>query len=433
MRERSSTCGTSSERIEKATKVVEVCALQPDTGEKCGLTQALFNRQPGRIRPRLDRLTEALQVLGDPHTTFASALVVGTNGKGSTAAMLERILSAGGAQTGLATSPHLVRVNERIRVGRDEISDSRLAEILGRLDVFPDLTFFETLTAAALVHFAESGVEIAVLEAGMGGRWDASRAAGSAVAGLTNVGSDHRRWLGDRREEIADDKGAALAAAAIGVFGSQVEPWVKERLDLPGARDASSLVEVEPAAAAGTIRVRWRGSDWISLEIPLEGEHQEANLHLALAMAQACRDQGWTGPLGPEAVAQALGEVRWEGRLSKTVVGDRKVLLDGAHNLEAVESLAGFLQEQTVRYNLVFACLDDKPVREMADILRPVVGQVAVCPLADPRSLSAEILREAFPGAIVGSCPEDALARLDDPVLAAGSLRLVGAVLGMGG
>jgi len=395
--------------------------------------KSLCDRQPGRIRPSLDRLNEALCSLGNPQQTFASALVVGTNGKGSTAAMLERILSAGGARTGLATSPHLVRVNERIRVGQDEISDSRLVEILTRLDVFPDLTFFETLTAAALVYFAESGVEIAVLEAGMGGRWDASRAAGSAVAGLTNVGTDHRRWLGDRREEIADDKGAALAAATIGVFGPQVEIWVKERLVLPGARDASSLVEVGPAASDGTLQVRWPGSEWISLEIPLEGEHQRANLHLALAMGQACREQGWIQRMSPEPVAQALGAVRWVGRLSRILVGDRMVLLDGAHNLEAVESLALFLRKQPVRYNLIFACLDDKPVREMADILRPLVGQVVVCPLEDPRGLSAEDLLRAFPDAVAASSPVSALARLEDPVLAAGSLRLVGAFEGMEG
>jgi len=204
-------------------------------------------------------------------------------------------------------------------------------------------------------------------------------------------------------------------------------------IDLSGAKEASELVETQAPALHGTLQVRWRGSDWTQLEIPLEGEHQRANLHLALAMAEACRELGWIGPMEPEVVAEVLGGTRWPGRLSKVLVGDRLILLDGAHNLEAVKSLAVYLREQTVRYNLVFACLDDKPVRKMADILRPVVGDIAVCTLEDPRSMPVEALLEAFPGAVVAPGPADAVARLGDPVLAAGSLRLVGALLGMGG
>ncbi len=347
--------------------------------------------------------------------------------------MLERILSAGGVKTGLTTSPHLVRVHERIRVDGGEIGDDRLVVILDMLEAYPDLTFFETLMAAAFMHFAESGVEVAVLEAGMGGRWDASRAACSAVVGLTNVGSDHSRWLGDRPEAIADDKGAALAAADIGIYGPQVDRWVIEQLGLPGAREASSLVKVRPGAGGGRVETRWPGSDWTELTLPLQGEHQRANLHLALAMAEACRELGWIGPMNAEIVAEALGGTYWPGRLSQTRVGGRTLLLDGAHNLEACESLAAFLKEQSVRYNLVFACLDDKPVGAMADILRPVVGDVAVCPLKDPRALPVEALLEAFPGAIVCSDPVGAVMSLSDPVLAAGSLRLVGALLSMGG
>ncbi|MEN8163132.1 MAG: Mur ligase family protein [Acidobacteriota bacterium] len=397
------------------------------------LSLTLSHRRPGRIRPSLDRLTEALRQLGNPQEYFSSALLVGTNGKGSTAAMLERVIAAGGIKIGMATSPHLIQVHERIRVGGCDIEDDRLEALVDKLEAFPELTYFETLTAAAFMHFAESGVEIAVLEAGMGGRWDASRAAGSAVVGLTNVGSDHRRWLGDRPEAIADDKGAALAAADIGVYGPQVDRWVIERLALPGAKEASELVETQAPDVRGTLQVRWPGSDYTRLEIPLEGEHQRANLHLALAMAEACRKLGWIGPMKPEVVAKALGGTRWPGRLSKTKVGDRVVLLDGAHNLEAVESLAVFLREQPVRYNMVFACLDDKPARAMADLLRPVVGDVAVCPLEDPRSMPVEALLEAFPGAVAPPGPADAVACLGDPVLAAGSLRLVGALLAMGG
>lgn len=397
------------------------------------LPQALMGRRPGRIRPSLDRLTAALQRLQLPQRKFCSALIVGTNGKGSTAAMLERVLSAGGIRTGLATSPHLIRVHERIRVDGSEIESDRLEAVLERLRPFPELTFFETLTAAAFLHFADSEVEVAVLEAGMGGRWDATRTAGSAVAGLTNVGTDHQQWLGDRPEEIADDKGAALAAADRAVYGPQVAPWVKEHLNLPGVKEAGSLVEIRESALSGTFEARWPGTGWNVLGVPLEGEHQRDNLHLALAMAESCRTLGWIPPVDPMRVAEAVNGLRWPGRLSQVQISGRAVLLDGAHNLEAVEALAAYLRGQPIRYNLVFACLDDKPLGTMAAILRPLFGDVAVCPLRDPRSMSAEALVEAFPGAKLCSGPLEALERLGDPVIAVGSLRLVGEFLSLGG
>jgi dihydrofolate synthase/folylpolyglutamate synthase len=342
--------------------------------------------------------------------------------------MLEGILSAGGVRTGLATSPHLVRVNERIRVDGREIDDPALGAILNRLEAFPDLTFFETLTAAAFVWFAETGVDVAILEAGMGGRWDASRAAGSAVAGLTNVGTDHQRWLGETAEAIAQDKGAALASAEIGVFGMQVNPWVRDRLDLPHAREAADWIEVRPSAQ-GVLEARWSCSAWVQLTVPLEGEHQKANLHLALAMAEACGELGWVDSLSPEVVAEGLGAVDWPGRLSRVQIGDRSILLDGAHNIEAVESLADFLRQQPSRFNLIFSCLDDKPVGKMAEVLKPVVADVVLCPLEDPRGMAVDVMLEAFPGATVAGSPAEGVTLLGDPVLAVGSLRLVGALM----
>ena len=151
--------------------------------------------------------------LGDPQKNFRSILVVGTNGKGSTAAMLEAVLRAHGVMTGLYTSPHLIRIEERVQLGGRLVSETELGRRLALLDSYVDLTYFETLTAAAFEVFSDAGIEVAILEAGMGGSWDATRLAGSAIAGLTNIGSDHSHWLGDGRGEIARDKGRALAAA----------------------------------------------------------------------------------------------------------------------------------------------------------------------------------------------------------------------------
>ncbi len=388
--------------------------------------RSLENRRPGRIRPRLDRIVEALDLLGNPQQTFHSVLIVGTNGKGSTAVMLERILAYSGVRTGLETSPHLVRVTERIRIDGEEISQRRLGAALDRLDAFPDLTFFETLTAAALLIFSEEEVDIAVLEAGMGGRWDATRAAGSTIAGLTNVGSDHGNWLGDSVEEISDDKGAALEAAEIGIYGPGVDPWVIDRLENSRARRADSIVEVRTAGTPNVLEARWPGRLWNRFSPVLDGRHQIDNLHLALALAESCRHLGWVEGFDSTVVCSALREARWPGRLTEVSFRGRRILLDGAHNLEAARALAAHLKAGARRYNLVFSCLDDKPVEAMAAVLRPVVGEIVVCPLEDSRAMPIERMLRAFPEATAAPDPEAAVARLKDPVLAAGSLRLVG-------
>jgi dihydrofolate synthase/folylpolyglutamate synthase len=368
-----------------------------------------------------------LGTLGDPQATIPSVLVVGTNGKGSTAAMLDAILRAHGRRTGLYTSPHLVRPEERIRVHGTMVSRSTLEGCLERLEPFPELTFFETMTAAAFLIFAAEDVECAVLEAGMGGSWDATRLAASRVAGLTNVGTDHRQWLGTTREDIARDKGAALAAASWAVTSSGVDPALDEFLGAPGARRAAQLVTVCPLGN-GMVDLSWDGAQ-VALEMPLPGRHQLANLELAVALALGAVQQGWLQAVDPDRVRQGLAKLRWPGRLSSHRLLGREVLLDGAHNLEGALALADFLAGRPRRFNLLFSCLADKPVEAMAGALRPLVDTVAVCPVSDERAMPIERLWAAFPEAVVAEEPAAALASLPDPVLATGSLRLIGALL----
>jgi dihydrofolate synthase/folylpolyglutamate synthase len=354
-------------------------------------------------------------------------LVVGTNGKGSTAVMLERVVAAHPASTALYTSPHLVRVEERLRIGGLTVTRPELELALAPLDAHPDLTYFEALTAAALLHCASSGVGCAVLEAGMGGRWDATRVAGSAVVGLTNVGTDHRAWLGPDRAAIAADKGAALAAAEIAVLGPGVEDEIVPSLGAPRAIRASDLVRLAPLTGS-RVRVEW-DTETVEVDVPLAGRHQLDNLHLALALARAAGLAGLTRGLSVRSVVEGLAGVSWPGRLSRHRIGHREVLLDGAHNREAAEALAAHLAMSRPRYNLLFSCLDDKPVDAMAATLRPWAGRVAVCPLNEDRGLSLDRLMAAFPGAKPAPDPWSAFDLLPDPVLATGSLRLVGALL----
>ncbi len=387
----------------------------------------LSRRPAGRIRPQLDGLRQALAVLGDPQESFRSILVVGTNGKGSTAAMLEAVLRAHGVATGLYTSPHLIRVEERVQLGGRPVSETELGRRLALLEGFTDLTYFETLTAAAFEVFADAGIELAVLEAGMGGSWDATRLAGSAIAGLTNIGSDHRRWLGDDRGEIARDKGRALGAAERAVIGRGVDRGLLADLGAPDAVPADSLVDCV-RGPGGQVRLQWDDREVIA-EMPLRGRFQRDNLQLALALARQAVAAGWLSELDPERVREGLGNVHWPGRLSMHRVAGREVLVDCAHNLEAASALTRYLDGLDHRYNLVFSCLDDKPLDKMAEVLRPSVAEIAVCPLADERAMPVDRLLAAFPGAKVGETPLGCLERLGDPVLAAGSIRLVGQLL----
>jgi dihydrofolate synthase/folylpolyglutamate synthase len=318
-------------------------------------------------------------------------------------------------------------VEERVRIDGEDITRKEFERHLDRLAAFPDLTFFETVTAVAFLAFAEAGVEAAVLEAGMGGSWDATRVAASTIAGITNVGSDHAMWLGESAWERARDKGAPLRSAKAAVLGPGMAPELTPALQAPDAVEAASLVTVTPRSG-GRVEAAWGGMS-VQLDMPLAGEHQRANLHLALALARCAEQTGILASLEPGAVVRGVADVRWPGRLSEQWIAGRSILLDGAHNLEGAEALAGHLCRLPRRYNLLFSCLDDKPVEAMAGVLRAAVDEVAVVELEDERAMSIERLGAAFPGARV--CPDlaTALNEIEDPLVVAGSLRLVGGLL----
>jgi dihydrofolate synthase/folylpolyglutamate synthase len=340
--------------------------------------------------------------------------------------MLEAILRAHGLKTGLFTSPHIVRVEERVRLNGAAVAVPRLAAAVGQFDDFPDLTYFETLAAAAFGIFANEKVDVAVLEAGMGGSWDATRLADSEIAGLTNIGSDHASWLGADPESIARDKGQALANARRAVIGPGVDEALVSALGSPNARRARSLVECSDLGD-GRLQARWEDRKGV-FRPPLNGAFQLENLELALALAVEAADAGLFGSLEPSRVRVALEGVSWPGRLSTHRVNGRELLMDCAHNLEAVEALAGYLGGQNRRYNLLFSCLDDKPVEAMARTLEPRVEDIMVCPLDDARAMPVERIAAAFQSAAVAPDPRSAFESLSDPVLAAGSIRLVGAL-----
>ena len=387
----------------------------------------LSSRPAGRIRPRLDELRQVLAERGNPQLDFPSILVVGTNGKGSTAAMLDAVLRSHGLSTGLFTSPHLVRVEERVQLNGAPVDGVVLESAVEEFDEYPDLTYFETMTAAAFTIFSDARIDVAVLEAGMGGSWDATRLAESSIAGLTNIGSDHAGWLGAEPVEVAREKGRALAAAEVAMIGAGVDDDLVAELGAPAARRARSLVRCSDLGE-GRVAMSWDGRE-TTVRMPLSGAFQCDNLELALALALEAANAGLMPAVDPSLVQTAFEKLSWPGRLSIHRLDGREVLMDCAHNLEAAKALAEHLDGLDCRYNLLFSCLDDKPVEAMAEVLKDRVGDVVVCPLDDDRAMPVERLAAAFAGAEVAEDPQSGLDRVKDPVLAAGSIRLVGALL----
>lgn len=394
-----------------------------------------------RILPGLERVHRALETLGRPDRTVTTVLVVGTNGKGSTAAVLASVLGAHGIRTGLYTSPHLVTVEERIRVGSAAIPRENLVAHLEVLQQFQDLSYFETLTCAALLEFRDRGVELAILEAGLGGRWDAVNATDPVVTLLTNVGTDHQTWLGQSRTAIAAEKAAALRGVEgiIGRWDPEVEPAIRAAAASQTPLSmAARWVAVESASVAGDRgqTVRWRLAKLHgTAQLPLLGAHQRENATLALAGAVALETHGFIAPLSPGAVSAGLAAVQWPGRLQWLGWRDHRLLLDGGHNLEAMESLGHFLDQQELsgRIHLVFSCLDDKPLAAMAAHLAPRVTGVTVVELPPPRNTNLATLAAAFPGSRRAPDLQRALEEAPSgaTVLVTGSLRLVGAVLAL--
>lgn len=403
----------------------------------------LAPRLEQRILPGLDRMLAALEGLGHPERGLASVLVVGTNGKGSTAALLASILEAHGLSVGLFTSPHLIRVEERIRVGGHPVDSGRLLELVGALTPFPELSYFETLTTAAILEFRRRKVDVAVLEAGLGGRWDATNSFPPAVSLLTNVGTDHASWLGSTRAAIAAEKAAALRGreAIVSAWDDEVEEAIRREATAPltladewasvRADEAPPTGDGEMETAGRTVLFSVAGTEGRA-RLPLAGDHQRANLTLALAGAAALGRHGIVPSLDGEAVARGIERTRWPGRLDMRRFRGRRVLLDGAHNLEAVASLAAHLRRcGPPSPDLLFSCLSDKPLREMAELLRPLVSEVTVAPLDSPRATPLDQLADAFPHCRRAPTAAAALARLPagSTTLVTGSLRLVGEVM----
>jgi dihydrofolate synthase/folylpolyglutamate synthase len=458
---------------------------------------------PGQPRRKfsLDEVRTLLAALGNPHHRFRSVLIAGTNGKGSTAATLASILIASGARVGLYTSPHLERINERIRIGNAEIADDLFARLYfrvheaaqqlvqqGRLPQPP--SFFEILTTISFLCFAEENVDLAVLEVGMGGRLDATNVVDPLLSIITDISLDHTEWLGSTLAAIAREKAGILRqggtmirlpqsteaddvlseiAKELGVrtinasafMPSQIEQAYQDKepgapcLGAPGpgspqtglrlwggdpshlgTRERITPIDSQIENTSAPYTVNALGAS-VEVASPLTGGHQRRNIALAItAVVELACEHGFH--ITPHQIAEGIRQTRWSGRLEHVERDGLHWILDVAHNpagawavRSGLSNVPGGRKAQT----LVFSCLRDKPIEEMAQILFPLFERVILTPIHSARAASMEDLvaaaRHTETPFLVAESVADALQLASkhaggSPIIVCGSVYLVG-------
>jgi dihydrofolate synthase/folylpolyglutamate synthase len=450
-----------------------LAAMAPELATQTGQTRRKFS---------LSEVGILLSALGNPQRMFPSVLIAGTNGKGSTAATLSSILTASGLRTGLYTSPHLARSNERIRIDGMEISDADFAEHFFRVRAAGQKlveekklaqapSFFEMLTAMAFLHFGEPAIEIAVLEVGLGGRLDATNIVDPLFSVITDISLDHMEWLGPTISEIAREKAGILraggtlvtlpqhpeanqvlgeVASSLSVLGVSAVPYMpaSDRYhagDVLAETAQSAVPLAHDTDQEHVYKVEVLGQV-IEVDSPLRGAHQHRNVALAIAAAaELAISHGFCVTAG--SVAEGIRKTRWPARLERIRVENpqdhttTEFILDVAHNPAGAWALRAGLRDLLPGQHLgtlVFSCLRDKPVVEMAHILFPVFDQVIFAPIHSTRATPLKELlaaaastgTPAFAASSVSQAIELALesarANPSSPVVVSGSVYLVG-------
>jgi len=344
------------------------------------------------MRFGLDRMRRLMTTLGAPNAAFRAIHVVGTNGKSSTVRMIEALLAGHGCATGAYLSPHLVSFAERILVGRADIGDEQLAAALQRarraaeivdrtLEPGDRVTQFEALTAAAYAQLAEAQVDVAVVEAGLGGRWDATNVLDADVAVLTNVGLEHTRWLGPTVRDIAREKLAIVAPGATLVLGAGLHPDAQDEAQLVAERQGAKII-------GAAVQPRWIPAD---VELLARGDFQRRNFALACTAVEA-----FLGALDADTVRAVAASTLVPGRFEivQDGAGAGEIVLDGAHNPSGMaalaESLRGFLRGRPLV--AVLSVLDDKDAAGMLGELLALCTEAVFTTNSNPRALSPATL-----------------------------------------
>ncbi|HEU5033387.1 MAG TPA: Mur ligase family protein [Mycobacteriales bacterium] len=395
--------------------------------------KALEGRFPTRMVPDLDRITDLLDLLGSPQRAYPSIHLTGTNGKTTTARMVDALLREFGIRTGRYTSPHLQRVTERIALDGVPVEAERFAAAYDDIAPYVEIvdgrhdermTFFEVLTGMAFATFADAPVDVAVVEVGLGGRWDATNVIQAPVAVVTPIGLDHVGILGDTVQAIATEKAAIVHDGATLV--SAVQPPDAERVLAARVADVHAGavwagrdfgVRSRSVALGGQLLdLEGIGGSYDEIFLPLHGAHQAGNAACALAAVEAFFGAQGRGALDVDVVRAAFAAVRSPGRL-EVVRRSPTVILDGAHNPAGAAALAAAVDEAFSFDRLVgvVAVLGDKDVAGVLEALEPVLSSVVVTTNTSPRALPAAALAEVARD-VLGAGRVEVAVRLDDAI-----------------
>ena len=395
-----------------------------------------------------------LHALDNPERAFPSVQIAGTNGKGSTAAMLDSICRAAGIRTGLYTSPHLVSITERIKLAGNEITPEDFAacatavrdaseQLLRDQHIEALPTFFEQLTAIALLAFRDAGIELAILETGLGGRLDSTTAAHASVVAITQIALDHQEYLGHTIASIASEKAAIIRPGVSAVIGKQPQPEALEVLlqrckatgVTPVISDDSRTIQDVTADGRFCVTFVTGNHHYERVTLALRGRHQIENAAVAIHLAELLPGAGFDVP--PAAIVNGLETAQHAARL-ELIEHEPAFLLDGAHNPAGAASLRTYLDEFASRpLTLVFGAMRDKQLEEIGELLFPSADLLVVTAVANLRSATADMLQSVasryVPGTVLktnfsGDALQVALANTsrDGMICVAGSLYLIG-------
>jgi dihydrofolate synthase / folylpolyglutamate synthase len=388
------------------------------------IVRYLYDLQLHGIKFGLNNITRLASELGNPQESFLSVHVAGTNGKGSTSAMIASILQHAGLKTGLFTSPHLLSFTERIRVNGEEIEEDEVISITQEImeaasnlgDFSP--TFFEAVTAMGFLHFARKNVDIAVIETGMGGRLDATNIVRPIVSVITNIGFDHREFLGNTLREIAEEK-AGIIKQGVPVVSSFHEPEAAGAIERRAAEKGSELFLFGRDFSGTLKRADISGicfdyedsmsSPIFDIVLPLAGEHQMQNASVAIKAFELLHTGGII-PTGfnadsanhesviyPACIKEGLKNTRWPGRL-ECINEEPAVFIDGAHNPAAAEALANALKKSYIeKYKkiiIILGVMDDKDIKGLMKPLLPLASELICTSAACGRAATPEKIAE---------------------------------------
>ncbi|MFZ0828863.1 MAG: folylpolyglutamate synthase/dihydrofolate synthase family protein [Verrucomicrobiia bacterium] len=385
----------------------------------------------------LENTFKLAALAGRPQDRLRFIHVAGTNGKGSTCAMLEGIYRAAGLRVGLFTSPHLVSFRERLQVNRQLIPESEVVRLVRELqpwlEQFPaghHPTFFEVVTVMALDFFAVQKCDLVIWETGLGGRLDATNIVTPLAAVITNIALDHQQWLGDTVEKIAAEK-AGIIKPGVPVITAAADPDALAVIEMTAREKNAPMIKV--ISAAEKLAALFRGAATLSLP----GDHQQLNAALALAAVEGLQDKI---PVSDAALRNGLQNVNWPGRLQLvTRPSGQNILLDGAHNVAGANALRDALEKNfpAMKRTLVLGVLQDKDWRHICETLAPLAVRIFTVPVASERTAEAQelarVCRAANPSAEVLAC--DSMAEALETIAGAdfavvtGSLYLVGEAL----